>query len=420
MPKFPRLTWLLVFWLAGCALAQHGAVADQPAAPAPPIITFWCGPPLAELDDARAAEIAAAGFTVIGPPCEGGSDQTRNSNALAVACRHGLKMWINDRRFDAQAPTRAGWEADLDAAVAQYRGFPALGAYFVKDEPSVKQFDDLAQVVARLRAQDPNHPAYVNLFPDFANRDKLGADSYDDYLARFLSTVNPALLSFDYYPFLEDHDRDSFFANLAAVSDLAQHQHVSFMLIVQAMPHWKYRDVTEAELAWQVFHALAFGARGVSYFAYWTPVDVEHAERMKFHYGLVEDGKPTLHYFQIARLNRIVRSLLGQLQPYRFLNVADSTGEIGPPFPIGPIDAIAGGPVTAGLFAGPAGELAVLLVNRDYRYAVKARLEAHPGAAMPEVYDAENDLWHPSTTLAYLLPPGQAKLLRWRSSPPSG
>ncbi|MDD1717386.1 MAG: hypothetical protein LUQ45_03955, partial [Methanoregulaceae archaeon] len=68
MPKFPRLSWLLAPWLAGCALAHHGAAADKPAAPAPPIITFWCGPPLAELDDARAAEIAAAGFTVIGPP----------------------------------------------------------------------------------------------------------------------------------------------------------------------------------------------------------------------------------------------------------------------------------------------------------------------------------------------------------------
>jgi len=413
MPKLRRLTWLLLPWLAGCALVRHANVAEQPAAVAPPIITFWCGPPLAELDDARAAEIAAAGFTVIGPPCEGGTNPQGNSDALAVAGRHGLKMWISDHRFDVQAPARAGWEADLDAAVAQYQGSPALGGYFVKDEPSAKQFENLGQVVARLRRQDPGHPAYVNLFPDFVKTDKLGTDSYDDYLDRFVASVQPALLSFDYYPFLEDRDRDSFFSNLAAISALAGRQHIPFMLIVQAMPHWKYRDVTEAELAWQVFHALAFGARGVSYFAYWTPVDVEHAERLKFHYGLVEDGKRTLHYFQVARLNRTVRALLAALRPYHFLHVADSEGEIGLPFPIGPIDAIAGGPVTAGLFAGPAGELAVLLVNRDYRYAVKALLEVHPGAVMPEVYDLENDRWAPSPSLAFRLPPGQAKLLRW-------
>ena len=47
---------------------------------------------------------------------------------------------------------------------------------------------------------------------------------------------------------------------------------VPFLLIVQAMPHGPYRDPTEAELAWQVHHALAFGARGISYFTYWTPV----------------------------------------------------------------------------------------------------------------------------------------------------
>ena len=73
----------------------------------PFVLTFWCGPPLSEFDDARAAEIAAAGFNVVGPPCEGPVNRAANLRALDVAQRHGLRMWIRDRRFDTRAPPNA-------------------------------------------------------------------------------------------------------------------------------------------------------------------------------------------------------------------------------------------------------------------------------------------------------------------------
>jgi hypothetical protein len=71
--------------VAGCSTAR---VLDRPpggAAQWPFVLTFWCGPPLVEFDDARAAEIAAADFTVVGPPCQGGSDPAQNVHALDVA-----------------------------------------------------------------------------------------------------------------------------------------------------------------------------------------------------------------------------------------------------------------------------------------------------------------------------------------------
>src|SRR5215468_6139952 len=41
-----------------CSMPWHGA---DPPDPQPPfIVTLWCGPPLAEFDDSRAAEISAA------------------------------------------------------------------------------------------------------------------------------------------------------------------------------------------------------------------------------------------------------------------------------------------------------------------------------------------------------------------------
>jgi hypothetical protein len=183
------------------------------------------------------------------------------------------------------------------------------------------------------------------------------------------------------------------------------------MLILLAMPHGPYRDPSEAELAWQVHHALAYGARGISYFAYWTPPsDEDWVNR----YGLLEHGRTTRHYFQAAALNRGARAFAAALAPYRSLAVADSVGEIGLPFPLGPIAAIEGGPVTAGLFGdGGDGVLAVLLVNRDYQYGVTATLRLRAGSGLPEVFDPSARSWQPAPEPAFILEPGGARLLRW-------
>jgi hypothetical protein len=111
------------------------------------LTTFWCGPPLKEFDDRRAAEIVEAGFTVVGPLCEGAFgafDPVVQAAALDVAARHGLKMWIADPRFDGHARSRPEWESQAAAAVDLYKGHEALGGYFVTDEPNPNQFDDLA------------------------------------------------------------------------------------------------------------------------------------------------------------------------------------------------------------------------------------------------------------------------------------
>ncbi len=373
-------------------------------------LTFWCGPPLAELDDARAAEIAAAGFTVIGPPCEGGWDPAANRRALDVAARHGLQMLLGDHRFGAPVVETPDWEQGVAAAVGAYRDHAAVAGYFIMDEPVVEQFESVAAVVAEVRAADPARIAYVNLLPNYVPPKNLGAASYADYVERFATEVRPQLLSYDYYPFGREKDRSTYFANLATVRDAALRHGVPFMLIALAMPHGPYRDPTEAELAWQVFHALAFGARGISYFTYWTPPP--HGE-WKHRYGLIEHGRRTLHYYQVVRINRALRALAAELAAYRSLAVADSAGEIGAAFPIGPIASIAGGPVTAGLFTGSRGELAVLLVNRDYRYGVTARLQLRPEAPPPDVFDAETGRWMVSATPAFLLPPGEARLIRF-------
>ncbi len=135
-------------------------------------------------------------------------------------------------------------------------------------------------MVTRLRQIDPARVAYVNLLPDYVGAEALGTDTYAEYVDAYMAEVRPSLLSVDYYPFTDGADRDTFFADLWLIRDRALAAGVPWLLIVQAMPHGPYRDPTAGELSWQVFNGLAFGARAISYFTYWTPVRVPHAARV--------------------------------------------------------------------------------------------------------------------------------------------
>ena len=180
-----------------------------PAAAWPFIVTFWCGPPLPLFTDARAAEIAAAGFNVVGAPCEGAITSELNRRALDVASRHGLAMWLAEPRVNPYYGLAPDWEARLDEAVAEYRDHPALGGYFLIDEPSAEQFADLGKVVARLQAADGRRVPYINLLPDFAPAELLGTATYREHLEQYMATVRPLTAELRLLP-LQDEYRPRF------------------------------------------------------------------------------------------------------------------------------------------------------------------------------------------------------------------
>lgn len=415
-PSIPRRgagggSLILFALLLGCTAQRLPAAEPPPRAPF--ITTFWCGPPLGELDDARAAEIAAAGFTVIGAPCEGMINAPLNKRALDVAARHGLQMWIMDHRYNPLAAGGVDHDA-IAAAVADYRDHPAFAGYFVVDEPTSAHFDRVKEIVDVLHRLDPTHVAYVNLLPEYVEPDGRETPGYAGYVDEFVAAIQPRLLSYDYYPFGKNKDRSTFFSSLGFMRERARRYRLPLLLIILAMPHGPYREPSEAELAWQAYHALAYGARGLSYFAYWTPVHVEHAEEMNFRYGLIEGGRPTAIYFRAQRINRDIRAIAAQLDAYESMAVVDALGEVAPPFPLGPLDGIDGGPITTGFFAHADGHLAAVLVNRDYRYGSALTLRPRAGSVLPETFDPGSGKWQRLTLPQVSLPPGEGRLLRWR------
>lgn len=406
----PLAAAALLLLLPGCVPRR-----PPPLPPPPPrafFTTFWCGPPLTELTDARAAEIAGAGFDVIGPPCEGAITPALTRRALDVAARHGLKMWIKDTRIDQLDGLQPDWEAGADAVVAEVGGHPALDGYFLIDEPGRGQFPELGLIVARLRQADPTRVPYINLLPGYVGPDALGTDTFAEHLDAYMADVQPSLLSFDYYPFREHGDRDTFFEELAMVRERALAARVPWLLIVQAMPHGRYRDPTPAELSWQVFNGMAFGAGAISYFTYWTPVDVPNADHWKFRRGIIEHGVATDKLDAVRTINGTAHAIARQLEDFTSAAVIDSAGQFGAPLPVPPLHGIDGA-ATVGLFAAADGRRAALVVNRDYRSDREIRLRTAPATPPALAFDAEREQWQPAPELRFTLPPGGAQLVQW-------
>ena len=169
----------------------------------------------------------------------------------------------------------------LDAIVDSYRSYPALAGYYVYDELLPDRFGDAAAVVAQLRARDPQHPAFINLFPNYA-----AIPNYDQYLRDYVQQVRPATIVYDYYPFLSNGtDRPGFFANLNSVRRVALDSSTPFWQIVQLTKCLGYRRASENEKLWQALQSLTYGAHGVLFFTYWSDVNADFPEP-----GVIDPG----------------------------------------------------------------------------------------------------------------------------------
>lgn len=324
-------------------------------------IGFWVDPPVDDRADARYAEIAEARFNLV-LALFGAPAPEQQERVLALCERHGLRAILPHRQVEP--------DSLIDG--------PACWGYSLRDEPSVVDFPELRQRVDALRAARPGRLAYINLFPSYASPwGQLGAETYGEYVRQFVETVDTDVLSMDHYPrFGPDVDgREGYCADLAVMRDFSVDRGVPFWNFFNIMPYGPHTDPTEGQLRWQVYASLAYGARGILYFCYFTPPGAEFPKGGAI---IRTDGTRTRHYDQARRINSAVANLgptlmeLSSTAVYR-VGPRDDAAEV-----------LAGAPVRSltradvdpphdyliGAFRHDDGRRGVLLQN--YRYALTA------------------------------------------------
>ncbi len=268
-----------------------------------PIVTYWAGPGYdssVPLTETAARQMADFGINLV---------WASSASEVDLAGRFGLRaMYQNRGVFVPEYLDGGTLQQHIDRAVGELRTKPAMYAYFLADEFSPKRFAPLRSLKDYLDKLDPDHVAYMDIFPTYGAPIE-GLD-YATYLNRYVDTVKPALLSYNHYQFRIGADWSGYLHNLAIIREKAKSKSIPFMNIVQASAWVDSRLPTAAEERYLVYTTLAYGAQGISYYVWcWPPCpDIVG--------GIVNaNGAPTPIYETLKQANREFVAIAKQYQP---------------------------------------------------------------------------------------------------------
>ncbi len=283
------------------------------------LVIAYPGPPADQADLQRYREITEAGIDVI-VPGNGVWDSETTRKALDLAARAGLRVIVTDLRILPWHATDREEidQANVNAVVADYSNHPALLAYLICDEPNATYFAELSSTSRKLKIADPKHPPLINLFPSYASKKQLGCEGFAEYVRSFITTVKPAILSYDHYPLREPNAGETdWHGDLTVIRNESRTAGIPFWICLQSEGiQGGLRIPTRPEIFWQAGTALAYGTRGVIWFTYWTPSPTQEIPRdaqdrpylVEQHVGgmLTRSGKRTPRYDYVRQANRFL------------------------------------------------------------------------------------------------------------------
>jgi hypothetical protein len=313
--------------------------------------SFWVDPPADDRMEEHYRRIAEANFTVV----LGGfgvREPQQMKRQLDLCEKYGLKAIL--------PATHRSFEELPDG--------PACWGYGLKDEPTAAEFQHLATRVKEVRETRPGKLAFINLFPSYANSQQLGTPTYDEHVQLFLEQTQVDVLCFDYYPMMtpEADGREGYCENLDTIRRHALKAGIPFWNFFNIMPFGPHSDPTEAQVVWQIYTSLAYGAKGVLYFCYWTPRGGEFPKGGAI---ITAEGRTTRHYDQARRINAKLKNLgptLMKLTSTRVVRIkpGENAAKL---LADAPLRSLTGGDYLVGIFDHADGRQAVLLNN--YRFS---------------------------------------------------
>lgn len=184
---------------------------------------------------------------------------------------------------------------EVNAWVKKLQGYSSLAGYYVWDEPNSQRVEDCRKLTDFYQAADPERLAFSCILPSYG--EYRWPSSYPAYVDAYIQTVQPAVLSLNYYPF-------NFQSSIQTTSDL--YRDMGYMRkksLENKIPYWHYfqaikdgKSLTVPQIQVQMMLALAYGVKGLSYYtSQYSITDV--------------NGNPTANYAALKSLNTRVKNI---------------------------------------------------------------------------------------------------------------
>ena len=175
----------------------------------------------------------------------------------------------------------------------------------------IRDSDRISQISDLFTKLDPVHPPLSDLFPGYAKPEQLGVEDYRDYVRTFIEEVDPVVLMYNHYPLKVKRSIDTgWHRDLAVFREESRKAGISFWVFAQCQGiRWQLRVPTREEIFWQAGTALAYGARGIWWYRYWTqpPDDGEQGPPRQPGSMIDRHGKRSPSYYNVQQANRFLR-----------------------------------------------------------------------------------------------------------------
>lgn len=160
-----------------------------------------------------------------------------------------------------------------------WKKYPNYGGINVFDEPSANDFADLKKYLTEYKQEASGYPYFINLFPNYANAKQLGTSTYDDYVSMFTDELlmnmdeGNRYMVCDIYPLLRSNQiYTGWLSNLEILRHYADKADADLYIYIQSIGFSSRRQPSSvADIRFQAYVSMAYGATGIYYFTYLTP-----------------------------------------------------------------------------------------------------------------------------------------------------
>lgn len=246
-------------------------------------------------------------------------------NVLDWHAKHGVMAWIRDPHLRVGTPGK-----DYDPAKSElidpYKDHPAFYGHVFNDEPGTAHYQGISDYVNAYTEKFPGKIPFVNLLPFYASDEQLTygasvqkidfydtpASGYEDYLSRFTQTVNVPYICTDIYPLrCNEEKRKTAYKNyVKAIEFVAKEARESgreFWCYIQSFSSKTrplFRIPDEADLRWQCYTMLSFGAKTILYFVWHGPKENDYLNT-----PIDENGNKNPLWYSAKKVNSEIISI---------------------------------------------------------------------------------------------------------------
>ena len=187
---------------------------------------------------------------------------------LDLAHKYGLKVVLFINVPAGEYYESGGTSPTLKETIDYAKNHPALAAYQIIDEPSVKWLDYVYYQRKAVREMDPDHPVYINLGPSNASSWTYGVETFEEYAETYVRDCEFDILTFDQYPVYTYGIDPSWFRSLAVYFRLCKQYNIPLWAFTLSCREISREDPTLENIRLQCNVNLAYGAQVNQYFVY--------------------------------------------------------------------------------------------------------------------------------------------------------